>query len=70
MSKTTKETASPAESPAPAESKSEVTVHLKVTVNGAIIGEAHHAAGKVLSLPKTKADAVVALGQGEIIGVA
>lgn len=32
------------------------TVKVRILTNGILIGDAHHAAGKVMELPKSKAD--------------
>lgn len=32
------------------------TVKVQILTNGILIGDAHHAAGKVMELPKSKAD--------------
>jgi hypothetical protein len=47
-----------------------VEVWLKVTLNGALIGDAHHAEGKRLKLPKAVAEECVSQGLGVLDGVA
>lgn len=47
-----------------------VEVWLKITLNGALIGDAHHAEGKRLKLPKAVADECVSQGLGVLDGVA
>ena len=46
-----------------------VEVWFKVTQHNAIIGEAHHAAGKRMKLPKPIADECVRQKLGELDGV-
>jgi hypothetical protein len=47
-----------------------VNVWFVVTKNGAVIGEAYHARGKRMTLPKPAAEECVAQGLGVIDGVA
>ena len=47
-----------------------VEVWLKITLNGALIGDAHHAEGKRLKLPKAVAEECVSQGLGVLDGVA
>ena len=46
-----------------------VQVKFEVTQHAALIGDAHHASGKVMSLPKPVAEEAVAQGLGRIVGV-
>ena len=47
-------------------------LHCKVLVNGMLYADAHHAAGKVMEIPKDKAEYLAAMNppQVEILGVA
>lgn len=47
------------------------TVIVKVLVNGALFGGCHHAAGKQMEMPKSKADVLAGMTppQVEVIGV-
>lgn len=47
-------------------------LHCKVLVNGMLYEDAHHAVGKVMTIPKEKADYLAAMNppQVEIVGVA
>jgi len=44
---------------------------VEILTNGILIGEAHHAAGKIMPLPKSKADALAAFNPPavRIIGI-
>jgi hypothetical protein len=46
-------------------------VKVQILTNGILIGDAHHAAGKVMDLPKSKADVLVAFNPPavKILGV-
>ncbi|MFT3992545.1 MAG: hypothetical protein QM680_14195 [Luteolibacter sp.] len=44
-------------------------VLVRITEHKTIIGDFEHATGHVAEMPKSKADALVALGKAEIIGV-
>lgn len=57
MKKTT-DAAAPAETTAPA---STVQLVCTVLINGIVIGEAHHAVNKVMTLPEAQAKALAAL---------
>jgi hypothetical protein len=58
-----------AETPA-TEAAAPVQVWFTVTQHAAIIGEAHHALGKRMKLPKPQAEEAQAQGLGKIEGVA
>ena len=57
-----KDASSPAEKP--------LEVWFKVTQHAALIGDAHHAAGKRMKLPKAVAEECVSQGLGVLDGVA
>lgn len=46
---------------APATPTPESTYLVEILINGIVIGEAHHAAGKQMHLPKSQVDALMAL---------
>lgn len=47
------------------------TVKVRILTNGILIGDAHHAAGKVMDLPKSKADILAGFAPPavQIIGI-
>jgi hypothetical protein len=47
-----------------------VQVKFEVTQHAALIGDAHHAAGKVMTLPKPQAEEAERQRLGKIVGVA
>jgi hypothetical protein len=64
--------AADAQTPAPTpEAAKPLDLHCKVLVNGMLYADAHHAAGKLMLIPKEKAEYLAAMSppQVEILGV-
>lgn len=55
----------------PAEAARPLILHCKVLVNGMLYADAHHAAGKLMGIPREKAEYLAAMNppQVEILGV-
>ena len=71
--KTTTDAAADGQTTAPtAEAAAPLQLHCKVLVNGMLYQDAHHAVGKLMSLPKDAAEYLAKMDppQVEILGVA
>lgn len=67
--KPTPDAETPAPEAPPAAADPQVIVRITEAGHGVIIAGCHHAAGKTMEMPKSKAETLAALGKVEIVGV-